>query len=61
VSHSAAAQQLASPLAAAVLGLMAGAVYRARRGDLPDWHSERFAGNVNDEFILTENDELIEE
>jgi hypothetical protein len=35
--------------------------HRCRRRDLPDWHVERFAGDVNDEFVLTEDDELIEE
>ena len=35
-----------------------GESYRLRRNDLPDWSVERFAGDPNDEFELTEADEL---
>ena len=35
-----------------------GESYRLRRHDLPDWSVARFAGDPNDEFELTESNEL---
>jgi hypothetical protein len=38
--------------------LAGGESYRLRRHDLPDWSVERFAGDPNDEFALTESNEF---
>jgi hypothetical protein len=38
--------------------LAGGGEFRLRRNDLPDWHAERFAGDVNDEFVLGADDVL---
>jgi hypothetical protein len=51
-------EQLESPVASSVQALAAGEPHRCRRGELPDWHPEHFAGDVNDEFVLGADDVL---
>jgi hypothetical protein len=56
--------EIAAALPAAVSGrwviieLAASAEHRLRRSDLPTRHTERFAGDPNDEFRLTISNEL---
>ncbi|CAN5207930.1 hypothetical protein BH11ACT6_BH11ACT6_03640 [soil metagenome] len=53
--------QLAAPFGADVRALAAGEAFKCARGDLPGWHPAARAGAGHDRFLLTEDDELIDD
>jgi hypothetical protein len=48
------------PLGGPVRDLAGGEAYRLHRHDLPDWHAARYAGDLGDALVLTEDNELVE-